>query len=166
MVYLPLGLISALRLAPGDSARVAHGCLGGRRGAIDRRARCKHIRFDEPAVLRLPSRRRATSTTQEAQDLSIARAERQEWRARRASSRPLSPPPNCGPWPSNWPRCARRRPMREWPPMRTATPAMPRLRLTWRWATPTCWTSAMPMRKRLWLRRGERTGAGRLRGFS
>ncbi len=31
------------------------------------------------------------------------RAGRQEWRARRGSSRPLWPRQSCGPWPSNWP---------------------------------------------------------------
>ena len=31
---------------PGDSALVAHGCLGPR-GAIDRRARCEHTLFDD-----------------------------------------------------------------------------------------------------------------------
>ncbi len=50
---------------PGDSARVAHGCLGPR-GAIDRRARCKHTLFDEPQFYGFQAED-ANDTTQETQ---------------------------------------------------------------------------------------------------
>ncbi len=105
---------------------------------------------------RLPSRRRQRHRPGSTNP-STRRAGRQEWRILRGLRGLLSPPPSCGPWPSNWPRCARLKLMREWPPMRAATPAMPPPRLTLRWATRTCWTNATPMRKRRWLWPGART---------